>query len=74
MFANLPKQENEENGPFKKLFFDALPIRFSRNEAIELAKNFNIAERTVEWLLKNCLGSHHIQPVYGVYEKRQIVK
>lgn len=77
MFTNLPKQE--EQGPFKsgenkKQFFDALPNRFSRKEAIELAKNFNIAERTVGSLLKNCLGTHLIQPVYGVYEKIQIVK
>lgn len=72
MFTNLPKQE--EQGPFKsgenkKQFFDALPKRFTRKEAIELAKNFNIAERTVGSLLKNCLGSHLIQPEYGVYEK-----
>jgi hypothetical protein len=72
MFTNLPKQE--EQGPFKsgenkKQFFDALPNRFSRKQAIELAKNFNIAERTVGSLLKNCLGSHLIQPEYGVYEK-----
>lgn len=72
MFNNLPKQE--EQGPFKsgenkKQFFDALPTRFTRKEAIELAKNFNIAERTVGTLLKNCLGTHLQQPEYGVYEK-----
>jgi hypothetical protein len=72
MFNNLPKQE--EQGPFKsgenkKQFFDALPKRFARVEAIELAKNFNIAERTVGTLLKNCLGKHLSQPEYGVYEK-----
>ena len=53
----------------KKLFFDALPNRFTRGEAIELAKTFNMAERTVGNLLKNCLGSLLIQPEYGVYEK-----
>lgn len=72
MFNNLPKQE--EQGPFKsgenkKFFFDALPKRFTRKEAIELAKNFNMAERTVGNLLKNCLGSLLIQPEYGFYEK-----
>ena len=77
MFTNLPKQE--EQGPFKsgenkKQFFEALPNRFSRKQAIELAKNFNIAERTVGTLLKNCLGSHLIQPEYGVYEKKQVLK
>jgi hypothetical protein len=72
MFENLPKQE--EGGVFKsrqnkKLFFDALPQRFTRGEAIELAKNFNMAERTTGTLLKKCLGTHLAQPEYGVYEK-----
>lgn len=58
-----------KSGENKKLFFDALPKRFTRKEAIELAKNFNIAERTVGNLLKNCLGNHLTQPEYGVYEK-----
>lgn len=74
MFANLQKQDNEEQGPFKKgqnkkLFFDALPTRFTRKEALELAKSFNMAKRTVGNLLKNCLGNHLSQPEYGVYEK-----
>jgi hypothetical protein len=73
MFTNLPKQE--EQGPFKsgenkKQFFDALPNRFSRKQAVELAMNFNIAERTVGSLLKNCLGSLLKQPEYGIYEKK----
>ena len=72
MFTNLPKQE--EQGPFKsgankKKFFDALPNRFSRKEAVALAMNFDIAERTVASLLKNCLGSYLLQPAYGIYEK-----
>jgi hypothetical protein len=74
MFANLPKQEGEEQGPFKlrqnkKLFFDALPQRFSRREAIEFAKAFNIAKRTAGSFLKSCLGKYLQQPEYGVYEK-----
>ena len=74
MFANLPKQEDEEQGPFKsgqnkKIFFDALPQRFTRGEAIELAKDFNIAERTVGTFLKSCLGKYLQQPEYGVYDK-----
>lgn len=73
MFENLPKQDDEQ-GPFKsgenkKQFFDALPQRFTRGEAIELAKNFNMAERTVGSFLKSCLGKYLQQPVYGVYEK-----
>jgi hypothetical protein len=72
MFENLPKQESGgvfKSGKNKKLFFDALPKRFIRKEAIELAKSFNIGERSVGTLLKNCLGTHLIQPEYGVYEK-----
>jgi hypothetical protein len=74
MFENLPKQEDEEQGPFKsgqnkKLFFNALPNRFTRGEAIELGTNFNMAERTVGSFLKSCLGKFLQQPEYGVYEK-----
>jgi hypothetical protein len=72
MFENLPKQEGGgvfKSGQNKKQFFDALPKRFIRKEAIELAKSFNIGERSVGTLLKNCLGTHLIQPEYGVYEK-----
>lgn len=72
MFNNLPKQG--EQGPFKsgqnkKLFFDSLPSRFTRKEAVELASTFNIAERTVGSFLKSCLGKYLEQPEYGVYEK-----
>ena len=74
MFENLPKQEDEERGPFKKgqnkkLFFDALPTRFTRKEAVELGNTFNIAERTVGSFLKSCLGKYLEQPEYGVYTK-----
>ena len=63
MLANLPKQEAKEKGPFKsgqnkKLFFDALPQRFSHGETIEFAKDFNIAERTAGTFLKSCLGKY----------------
>lgn len=74
MFENLPKQEDDEQGPFKsgqnkKQFFDALPTRFTRKEAVDLATTFNIAERTVGTFLKSCLGKYLVQPEYGVYEK-----
>lgn len=74
MFENLPKQDNDEQGPFKsgqnkKLFFDALPNRFTRKEAVDMAATFNIAERTVGTFLKSCLGKYLQQPEYGMYEK-----
>jgi hypothetical protein len=72
MFENLPKQEEGgvfKSGQNKKLFFDALPQLFTRGEAIELAKNFNMAERTTGAFLKSCLGKYLQQPAYGGYEK-----
>lgn len=74
MFENLPKQEDEEQGPFKsgqnkKLFFDALPQNFQRKEAVEIAKKFSISERSVGTFLKSCLGKYLTQPKTGFYEK-----
>ena len=72
MFNNLPKQG--EQGPFKtgekkKQFFDALPLEFKRKEAIELGISFKLSGRTVDNLLKDCLGKHLKQPLFGVYNK-----
>lgn len=74
MFENLPKQEDDENGPYKsgdnkKKFYEALPIKFSRHEAVLLGESFSIKERTVGTILKNCLGKYLTQPAYGFYEK-----
>lgn len=77
VFNNLPKQKEQEpfkSGQNKKHFFDALPKRFTRKEAIELGKQYNIAERTVGSLLKKCLETHLNQPEYGVYEKTLKIK
>lgn len=73
MYEKLPKQE-VENTPFKsgqnkRLFFEALPDRFLRKEAIQIATKFNMAERTVSKFLKDCLGKYLEQPEYGVYKK-----
>lgn len=72
MFTNLPKQG--EQGPFKsgenkKKFFDALPNKFQRKEAIEIGKKFDVGERSVGNFLKSCLGNYLQQPEYGVYTK-----
>lgn len=72
MFTNLPKQG--EQGPFKsgenkKKFFDALPDKFQRKEAIEIGKKFDIGERSVGNFLKSCLGKYLEQPEYGFYRK-----
>ena len=72
MFENLPKQG--EQGPFKsgenkKLFYDALPNEFQRKEAVEIAVNFNIKERTADNFLKACLGKYLIKSDTGLYKK-----
>ena len=72
MFENLPKQV--EQGPFKsgqnkKLFYEALPNDFQRKEAVEIAKNFNISERSVATFLKSCVGKYLMQPKTGFYRK-----
>ena len=72
MFTNLPKQG--EQGPFKsgenkKKFFDALPSKFQRKEAVEIGKKFDIGERSVGNFLKSCLGKYLEQPEYGFYKK-----
>ena len=72
MFTNLPKQG--EQGPFKsgenkKKFFDALPNKFQRKEAIEIGKKFDIGERSVGNFLKSCLGKYLTQPKTGFYDK-----
>jgi hypothetical protein len=72
MFENLPKQEEGgvfKSGSNKKMFFDALPSSFQRKDAVELAKKFNISERSVATFLKSCLVKYLIQPEYGLYSK-----
>jgi hypothetical protein len=74
MFENLTKQEEDSDSPFKSgdnkyRFFAALPNKFSRQEAVILGETFNIKERTVGTILKNCLGKYLFQPEYGMYEK-----
>ena len=72
MFTNLPKQG--EQGPFKsgqnkKKFFDALPRKFQRKEAIEIGNRYDIGERSVGTFLKSCLDKYLTQPKIGFYEK-----
>ena len=72
MFHNLPKQEDSglfRSADNKKKFFDALPSSFKRQEAIELAKTFNLSPRSVDAMLKSLLGSRLSQPNYGTYLK-----
>jgi hypothetical protein len=73
MFNNLPKQGEQgafKGGVNKKQFFEALPKRFTRKEAIEISIVYNLKERTIDNLLKACIGPYLSQPEYGVYEKK----
>ena len=72
MFNNLPHQESKaafKSGNNKKQFFDALPNKFSRKEAIEISQKYDMKERTVSTFLSSCLGHLLHQPKFGVYEK-----
>lgn len=72
MFANLPKQSEHvdfKSGQNKQHFFDALPDAFQRKEAIEIAKKFNIKERSADSFLKSCIGKYLKQSSFGNYIK-----
>ena len=72
MFTNLPKQGEQaqfKSGQTKKHFLDSLPNTFQRKEAIELAKKFNMKERSADSFLKSCLGKYLQQSAYGIYLK-----
>ena len=72
MFNNLPKQEgisDFKKGNNKKQFLDALPSKFQRKDVIELAKKYDMGERTMDDFLKSCIGKYLVQPKTGFYEK-----
>ncbi|MBC7524454.1 MAG: DUF3987 domain-containing protein [Flavobacterium sp.] len=72
MFTNLPKQGEQgifKSGENKTKFFDALPIKFQRKEAVEIGKKFNIADRSVDAFLKKCLEKYLTKSKAGYYEK-----
>ncbi len=73
MFNNLPKQESF--GPFKgannkKKFFEALPQKFKREEAVAMGEKYNLKVRSIDNLLKDlCSKGILTKPEYGLYEK-----
>jgi len=73
MFQNLPSSENEvvfKYSSKKKDFFEALPSTFARKKAIESAKGFDFAERTVDKYLKEFLEAGFLtKSDYGQYTK-----
>lgn len=72
MFNNLPKQSETthfKTGVNKRHFFDTLPQEFTRQQAVELGRTFDLAARTVDDLLRNALGKLLEKPKPGQYRK-----
>ena len=72
MFNNLPKQSETthfKTGGNKRHFFDTLPQEFTRQQAVELGRTFDLAARTVDDLLRNTLGKLLEKPKPGQYRK-----
>lgn len=73
MFDTLPKKNKEHLDPNKKRFFDALPQHrtFERKEAVSIAANIKIKERTADKYLKNlCDDNLLIKDIqFGSYQK-----
>lgn len=73
MFNNLPRQATEiyfKGGNNKRNFYKALPNEFTRHEAIEISKRFDMSTRSVDELLKNLLDGYLTQPKTGFYQKQ----
>ena len=72
MFNNLPKQTQTmqfHSGDGKRKFFDSLPNDFSRKEATELGTKHKLSPRTVDDILKSCLGSTLTKIKAGSYQR-----
>jgi Protein of unknown function (DUF3987)/VirE N-terminal domain len=72
MFNNLPKQTDAtqfKTGDSKRKFFDALPQEFTRQQAVETGKQFQLAARTVDDILRNGTGKALEKLKAGHYSK-----
>ena len=72
MFNNLPKQTDAtqfKTGDSKRKFFDALPQEFTRQQAVETGKQFQLAARTVDDILRNATGKALEKLKAGHYRK-----
>ena len=72
MFEHLPKQKRK---PFQKArnhkqeFFDSLPKKFSRPEAIKMGTKYNMSRATVDRLLKKYKNGFVEQIGHGIFSK-----
>lgn len=72
MYNNLPKQEEKatfQGSDNKRKFFDTLPEKFKRSEAVELGAKFRMAARTIDNLLKKLQPEFIQSEEYGYYKK-----
>ena len=72
MFNNLPKQNESmqfHSGDGKRKFFEALPKEFTRKEATEIGTKFKLSARTVDDVLKSCLGVSPTKIKAGSYQR-----
>lgn len=74
MFNNLPKQSEAtqfKTGDGKRKFFDALPQEFTRQQAVEAGKQFQLSARTVDDILHNATGKALEKLKPGLYRKHE---
>ncbi len=74
MFNNLPKQTEAIpflSGDSKRKFFEALPLEFTRQEAVALGNSFKLSPRSVDDILKALLGKSLEKIKAGHYRKNQ---
>ncbi len=72
LYERLPQQESgalSKVSTSKESFYQALPERFRRKEAIGVGKDLRLSAATVDRFLKQLLGTLLEQPEYGVYKK-----
>lgn len=72
MFNNLPKQSEAnqfKTGDSKRKFFEALPAEFTRQQAVEIGKHFQLAARTMNDILRNATGKALEKLKAGQYRK-----
>lgn len=72
MFNNLPKQSEAtqfKTGDSKRKFFETLPAEFTRQQAVEIGKQFQLSPRTVDDILHNATGKALEKLKAGHYRK-----
>lgn len=72
MFNNLTKQSEAtqfKTGDSKRKFFEALPEEFTRQQAVEIGKQFQLSPRTVDDILHNATGKALEKLKAGHYRK-----